>query len=261
MNVIKISIQEINPKFKEGSNISVKSIIKNNLKDGYCYTAYNNVITNSVDKSLSNISNIKAYLNGTTQLTATYNSSTGKIEIAEINELSCTDEIILTFDATINSSIENSIKNNKYTITSEVNNNYSLIDLSELSGDELTKYESLKANEKATDTLTSPRNYKVTINHYKNGTTTKLADSTTINLYEGESYSSSSVSSLLTNYNVTTPSNASGTVTGNTTVNYYYTLKQATITIKYLEYNFGIKPIISIKIAKNNVVIIDNLKF
>ena len=222
-------------KFQENSSISIKSTINNNLKDGYCYNSYNNIITNSVDNSLSNITNIKAYLNGTTALNATYDSTSRKIVIEEIKELTCSDEIILTFDATVNSNIENSIKNNKYTISSVINNNYSLIDLSELTGDELTKYESLKINEEATDTVTSPRVYKVTVNHYKNGTTTKLADSTTIKIFDGESYTSSSASSLLTNYNVTIPSNASGTATGNITVNYYYTLKQATITIKYLE--------------------------
>ena len=222
-------------KFKEESEVSVQSTIKNNLSNGYCFYSYNNNITNTVDSSFSNLKNIKAYLNGSTELEITYDSDNNLLVIPEIHKLTCTDEITISFDATINSNIKNSIKNHQYIINSKINNNYSLIDLDTLSEEEQEKYSELKANKSATDQATSPEYLVLTINHYQKDTSTKLTPSSTINLYYGETYTTTAASNLLTNYEVMTPSNYSGTAYSSTSINYYYQLKKANVTIKYLE--------------------------
>ncbi len=74
----------------------------------------------------------------------------------------------------------------------------------------------------------------LTVNHYIEGTTTKLADTETSTVYWGNNYSTTSASNLETNYNVVNqPTNVSGTVSGDITVNYYYKLKTATITTNH----------------------------
>jgi len=84
----------------------------------------------------------------------------------------------------------------------------------------------------------------VTVNYYKEGTTEKLADSDTLNKYYGDKYDVISYKdnkNISTDYKyvsyTSTPENAiSGTVSQDTIiVNYYYALKTATLTIKYLD--------------------------
>ena len=99
------------------------------------------------------------------------------------------------------------------------------------------------------DTITVNYYYKLTkakiiINYYKEGTTEKLADSTTLNQTYDDKYdvtnykNNKSISSDYKYVSYTsTPENAlSGIVSQDTiTVNYYYALKEATINIKYLD--------------------------
>ena len=84
----------------------------------------------------------------------------------------------------------------------------------------------------------------VTVNYYKEGTTEKLADSDILNKYYGDKYDVTSYKdnkNISTDYKyvsyTSTPENViSGTVSQDTIiVNYYYALKTATLTIKYLD--------------------------
>ena len=84
----------------------------------------------------------------------------------------------------------------------------------------------------------------VTVNYYKEGTTEKLADSDILNKYYGDKYDVISYKdnkNISTDYKyvsyTSTPENTiSGTVSQDTIiVNYYYALKTATLTIKYLD--------------------------
>ena len=84
----------------------------------------------------------------------------------------------------------------------------------------------------------------VTVNYYKEGTTEKLADSDILNKYYGDKYDVTSYKdnkNISTDYKyvsyTSTPENAlNGTVSQDIiTINYYYTLKNATINIKYLD--------------------------
>ena len=85
---------------------------------------------------------------------------------------------------------------------------------------------------------------KIIINYYKEGTTEKLADTTTLNQIYDDKYDVTSYKdnkSISMDYRyvsyTSTPENAlSGIVSQDTiTVNYYYALKEATINIKYLD--------------------------
>lgn len=85
---------------------------------------------------------------------------------------------------------------------------------------------------------------KIIINYYKEGTTEKLADTTTLNQTYDDKYDVTSYKdnkSISSDYKyvsyTSTPENAlSGIVSQDTiTVNYYYALKEATINIKYLD--------------------------
>ena|GEM_PF-2752590 len=136
---------------------------------------------------------------------------------------------------------------NKYDVTSYKNN-------SNIS----SKYEYIRFESNPSDTLTGTVNQdtvtinyyyklkksKIIINYYKEGTTEKLADTTTLNQiyddkYDVTSYKdnkSISMDYIYVSY-TSTPENAlSGIVSQDTiTVNYYYALKEATINIKYLD--------------------------
>lgn len=136
---------------------------------------------------------------------------------------------------------------NKYDVTSYKNN-------SNIS----SKYEYIRFESNPSDTLTGTVNQdtvtinyyyklkksKIIINYYKEGTTEKLADTTTLNQtyddkYDVTSYKDNKSISMDYRYvsYTSTPENAlSGTVSQDTiTVNYYYALKEATINIKYLD--------------------------
>ena len=74
----------------------------------------------------------------------------------------------------------------------------------------------------------------LTVNHYVQGTTTKLSDTVTKTMNWGEEYTTSIATDISENYElVSTPSNSSGTIAGDVTVNYYYKLKEGTLTIHY----------------------------
>ena len=81
------------------------------------------------------------------------------------------------------------------------------------------------------------KDYTLTVHHYKEGTTEQLALDEVSTKQHGASYTTSPSSNVSSNYElVTTPDNATGTITGNTTVTYYYKLKKGTVVTKHLEY-------------------------
>ena len=142
--------------------------------------------------------------------------------------------------------IINTKYDNKYDVTSYKNN-------SKIS----SKYEYIRFESNPSDTLTGTVNQdtvtinyyyklkqsKIIINYYKEGTTEKLADTTTLNQIYDDKYDVTSYKdnkSISMDYRyvsyTSTPENAlSGIVSQDTiTVNYYYALKDATINIKYI---------------------------
>ena len=78
-----------------------------------------------------------------------------------------------------------------------------------------------------------PKEATLTVHHYIEGTTTSLAQSSTSTLLWGDEYTTSEASVDSDYELVETPSNASGTIAGNTTVIYYYKLKTATLTVHH----------------------------
>lgn len=136
---------------------------------------------------------------------------------------------------------------NKYDVTSYKNN-------SNIS----SKYEYIRFESNPSDTLTGTVNQdtvtinyyyklkksKIIINYYKEGTTEKLADTTTLNQIYDDKYDVTSYKdneNISTDYKyinyTSTPENAvSGIVSQDViTVNYYYALKDAIINIKYID--------------------------
>lgn len=135
---------------------------------------------------------------------------------------------------------------NKYDVTSYKNN-------SNIS----SKYEYIRFESNPSDALTGTVNQdivtinyyyklkksKIIINYYKEGTTEKLADTTTLNQTYDDKYDVTSYKdneNISTDYKyvsyTSTPENAiKGTINQDTiTVNYYYALKDAIINIKYI---------------------------
>lgn len=145
------------------------------------------------------------------------------------------------------STVINTKYDNKYDVTSYKNN-------SNIS----SKYEYIRFESNPSDALTGTVNQdtvtinyyyklkksKIIINYYKEGTTEKLAETTTLNKYYDDTYD---VTNYKDNKNVSTdykyvnytstPENAvSGIVSQDViTVNYYYALKDAIINIKYID--------------------------
>lgn len=145
------------------------------------------------------------------------------------------------------STVINTKYDNKYDVTSYKNN-------SNIS----SKYEYIRFESNPSDALTGTVNQdtvtinyyyklkksKIIINYYKEGTTEKLTETTTLNKYYDDTYDVTNYKdnkNISTDYKyvsyTSTPENAlSGIVSQDTiTVNYYYALKEATINIKYLD--------------------------
>lgn len=145
------------------------------------------------------------------------------------------------------STVINTKYDNKYDVTSYKDNS-----------NVASKYEYMRFESNPSDALTGTVNQdtvtinyyynlkkaKIIINYYKEGTTEKLADTTTLNQIYDDKYDVTSYKdnkSISMDYRyvsyTSTPENAlSGIVSQDTiTVNYYYALKEATINIKYLD--------------------------
>lgn len=145
------------------------------------------------------------------------------------------------------STVINTKYDNKYDVTSYKNN-------SNIS----SKYEYIRFESNPSDALTGTVNQdvvtinyyynlkkaKIIINYYKEGTTDKLADTTTLNQTYDDKYDVTSYKdneNISTDYKyvsyTSTPANAiKGTINQDTiTVNYYYALKDAIINIKYID--------------------------
>lgn len=145
------------------------------------------------------------------------------------------------------STVINTKYDNKYDVTSYKDNS-----------NIASKYEYIRFESNPSDALTGTVNQdvvtinyyynlkkaKIIINYYKEGTTEKLADTTTLNQTYDDKYDVTSYKdneNISTDYKyvsyTSTPENAiKGTINQDTiTVNYYYALKDATINIKYLD--------------------------
>lgn len=145
------------------------------------------------------------------------------------------------------STVINTKYDNKYDVTSYKNN-------SNIS----SKYEYIRFESNPSDALTGTVNQdvvtinyyynlkkaKIIINYYKEGTTEKLADTTTLNQTYDDKYDVTSYKdneNISTDYKyvnyTSTPENAvSGIVSQDViTVNYYYALKDSIINIKYID--------------------------
>lgn len=144
------------------------------------------------------------------------------------------------------STVINTKYDNKYDVTSYKDNS-----------NIASKYEYIRFESNPSDALTGTVNQdvvtinyyynlkkaKIIINYYKEGTTEKLADTTTLNQTYDDKYDVTSYKdnkSISSDYKyvsyTSTPENAvSGIVSQDViTVNYYYALKDATINIKYI---------------------------
>ena len=104
-------------------------------------------------------------------------------------------------------------------------------------------YEIVSTPENATGTIKKDtvvtyyyklKNYNLTVHHYKEGTTEKLGQSTTEVKKALESYTTDKLASIPEGYElVSTPTNASGTITDNTVVIYYYKLKDFNLIVHH----------------------------
>ena len=83
--------------------------------------------------------------------------------------------------------------------------------------------------------------YQIITHHYKEGTTEKLGEDVSFGKYYGESYTTSALTNIPEGYVlVGNPGNANGTIDGSDViVNYYYQLKDVTLTIKHLDKDSG----------------------
>ncbi len=162
---ITTKIEKDNDTLETNDKVTVKTTVTNNKN--VCVKSYNNIITTSVDKSLSGIKNVKVYINGQEQkLGYSYDEENGIITIKEIETLNCTDVVIVSYDAVINENIK---ENNKLNTNATIS--YSIINLTKLSGEELTRYQSFKITKKATDSLSAEEklvNPKTGIENYTN---------------------------------------------------------------------------------------------
>ena len=78
--------------------------------------------------------------------------------------------------------------------------------------------------------------YNLIVNHYIKNSAAPYTEPYITKKYTGDTYITNPID--ITNYElISSPINASGTITNNVVVDYYYQKKTATLTIKYLEYN------------------------
>ena len=118
----------------------------------------------------------------------------------------------------------------KYTTSpaSDINENYELVSTpNNATG-------TISANETVVIYYYQLKTATLTVNYYIEGTTTKLSDTLTKTMNWGETYTTSLASDISENYElVSTPTNSTGTIKGDVTVNYYYRLKEAKVTVNY----------------------------
>jgi hypothetical protein len=222
-------------RFKTNDTIKVIAEIKNNpTGNGVCTKTYNNVITTTVDSVLSNITNIKARYKGE-NLIATYSESDGLITVNTIDELDCSSPVDLTFEATINDTINNRLEGHIYKINNETKIIYDLIRNSN------NRYPGSIITVKDNDTVSSLKRVLVTSTYTEKGTNNVLANPIVQELYFDDDYVTSESDEVSDNYELTSiPINYIGTrIENDIVVNYIYEIKKATITTYYLDSETG----------------------
>ena len=150
---IETKINTKNTNFKSGDDVNIVVNVTNKKdNNGVCSVSYNNIITSTVDNSLSDIKNIKVIINDkVSEIKASYDSNKHLITTDEIETINCDDKIVISYDAKINDNISNNLEDGKYVLITKANIEYSLVSLSDLTGEELEKYLSYRLNLSATD--------------------------------------------------------------------------------------------------------------
>lgn len=102
------------------------------------------------------------------------------------------------------------------------------------SANDLGNYDKTEATNGRTFSLDyTQKTATLTVNHYKKGTTTSLADTETIPVYWGQNYETSPAT-VDSNYEYDSIDGAaSGVISGDLAVNYYYKLKRGTVITHY----------------------------
>ncbi|MGN1370773.1 MAG: MucBP domain-containing protein [Candidatus Coprovivens sp.] len=191
------------------------------------------------DYEISLTGSNKADTTGKTSLITEHNNSPTTEEeiVSDINAVIKLKDAILTtnhyIEGTTTELSETTTENvhwgDTYTteVASDINENYELVSTPSnatgtIKGDiVVTYYYKLKS---AT----------LTVHHYIEGTTTELSKTTTENVHWGDAYTTEVAKDINENYElVSTPSNATGTIKGDTVVTYYYKLKSATLTVHH----------------------------
>ena len=231
---ITTKITPANNPFRANNTVTVTTTITGSKVNNECLTAYNNVVTTSVDSVLSNPTNI-VVKKGNTSYSGSY--ANGQITSSEIPSLTCTDTITVTYNATINSSINNRISNHSYYINNNAKISYSLINLNNLSGSELNQYRGYLLSKNATHSVTSPTPATLVVK-YIDQDGNNIDTSQNINdtsRYYGQSYTTTQ--KTFANYDfdkVQAGSDpASGTISKDTINVTYVYRRKATLTVNY----------------------------
>ncbi len=222
-------------RFKTNDKVQVKTEIKNNTtSDGVCTKTYDNKVYSSVDTVLSNVTNIKARYKGN-NLVATYMEDDNVIIVNTIDEYDCSSPIDVTYEATINDSINNRLEGHIYKINTEAKIEYDIV------RNNNNRYPGSKITITDTDTVSSLMRILVTATYTEKDTNNVLADPIVQELYFDDDYVTSESDEVSDNYElVETPINYIGTrIENDIVVSYVYEIKKATITTYYLDSETG----------------------
>ena len=224
-----------NEKFKTNDKVIVKAQIRNNTTpDGVCAISYDNKITSSVDSVLSDITNIKARYKGE-NITASYVESENAVRINTQNEFDCSSPIDLTYEATINDSINSRLEGHIYKINTVAKIEYDIIKNNN------SRYPGSIQERSASATISSLKRILITANYIEKNTNIVLADPIVQEIFFDEDYVTSPSPDVSDNYELTAiPINYIGTrIENDTVVNYIYEKKKATITTYYIDAETG----------------------
>lgn len=152
---IQTKITPTTTNFKAGTKVNVTTTVTGSKVNNECLTAFNSIVTTSVDSVLDNPTNI-VIKKGNIAYTATYNSTTRNITSTEIPTLNCSETITLTYTAVLNNNINSRKNNYSYYIDNNANVSFSLVNLNTLTGSEKTQYQGYRQTRTASDKVTSP---------------------------------------------------------------------------------------------------------
>ena len=230
---------QTNERFKTNDKVTIKTVIKNNVtSDGVCAKAYDNKIFSSVDTVLSNVTNIKAHYkeHNIDAFFAENDQDEGRVVKIILDEFDCSSPITLTYDATINDSINNRLEGHIYKINTEAKIKYDIID------DNQGTYQGSMNVVNDKETISSPKRILITANYLEKDTDNhNLADPIIQELFFDDDYVTAPSEDVSDDYElVEIPINYIGTrIENDVTVNYYYEKKKATITTHYIDSETG----------------------